>query len=182
MRYYGYMNRTCLACSAPINMLRSHAKFCSTTCRVSHSRSKRLPEELTATPRWVRHDASKRPLRAADGRMADWRSESSWATYQEAKKSTHGVGIGFVLSAEDDIACIDIDDCVKGGELSPAALEIVNATPRKFMVEYSVSGKGVHIWCHSGNGPGTNRVENGVRVERYSQARYIAVTGNRVKL
>ena len=182
MRYDGGMNRTCIACSAPINMLRSHAKFCSTACRVSHSRSKRLPEEMTTTPRWVRHDASKRPLRAADGRMADWRSASSWATYQDAKKSTHGVGLGFVLSDSDDIACIDVDDCVKVGKVSPEALEIIDATPGKFLVEYSISGNGIHIWHHSGNKPGTNRVENGVRVERYSQARYIAVTGNRVKL
>lgn len=176
------MSRTCLNCSVPINMLRSHAKFCSTACRVSHSRSKRLPEELTATPRWVRHDASKRPLRAADGRMADWRQDASWATYAEAKKSSHGVGLGFVLSDRDDIACIDIDDCVTGGAVSDAALAVVRATPDVFMVEYSRSGKGIHIWHHSGNEPGTNRVENGVRVERYSQGRYIIPTGRRVAL
>ena len=176
------MSRSCINCDAPINTLRADAKFCSARCRVSHGRSKGLPRELTTVPRWVRHDASKRPLRASNGRITDALSPGAWAMYQEAKKSSYGAGLGFVLSAEDDIACIDIDDCVVDGVVSPAALAVIASTPDKFMVEYSVSGNGIHIWHHSGNEAGTNRVENGVRVERYSNSRYIAVTGRRVTL
>lgn len=176
------MSRSCINCAAPINTLRAHAKFCSPACRVSHCRSKALPRELTSVPRWVRHDARKRPLGASDGRMVDCTRPAAWATFQEAKESPHGVGLGFVLSVEDDIACIDIDGCVTGGVVSASALDIARATSGVFMIEYSISGKGVHVWHHSGNEPGTNRVENGVRVERYSHSRFIAVTGKRISL
>jgi primase-polymerase (primpol)-like protein len=71
---------------------------------------------------------------------------------------------------------------VTGGTVSPAALEVARATPGVFWVELSPSGDGIHIWHHGPTGPGTNRVENGVRIERYSQGRYLTITGERIKI
>lgn len=180
------MTRECIICGRDIHSKRVDAKFCSGRCRVSHhrtvSRAETLPAELVTVPRWVRHDARKRPLVASSGRLASSTDAATWATYAEAKKSPHGVGLGFVLSAEDDIACIDIDDCVADGGVSPTALEVARATPDVFMVEVSRSGEGIHIWHHAPNAAGTNRDEGGLRVERYTQARYIAVTGKRIKI
>lgn len=176
------MTKECIICGRDIHSKRVDAKFCSGRCRVSHHRSKGLPTELVTVPRWVRHDARKRPLVASSGRLASSTDASTWTTYAEAKGSVHGVGLGFVLSAEDDIACIDIDDCVTDGVVSTAALEVARTAPDVFMVEVSRSGEGIHIWHHAPNASGTNRDEGGLRVERYTQARYIAVTGNRVKI
>ena len=180
------MTRACIICGRDIHSRRVDAKFCSGKCRVSHHRaerrSKALPAELVTVPRWVRYDASKRPLRAADGRLADWRDSRSWANHEDAAKSPHGVGVGFVLIDSDDIACIDIDDCVTGGVVSPAALEVARSTPGVFWVELSPSKTGIHIWHHGPNAAGTNRVENGIRVERYSRGRYMTVTGWRINV
>lgn len=178
------MTRACIICGRDIHSKRVDARFCSGRCRVSHHRAERrsnaLPAELTKVPRWVRHDARKRPLVASSGRLASSTDPSTWTTYEAALKSPHGVGIGFVLSKDDDIACIDIDDCVTDGVVSPAALEVVRATPDVFWVELSPSREGIHIWCHGENVPGTNRVEGGIRVERYAKARYLTVTGFKI--
>lgn len=176
------MAKVCIICGRDIHSKRVDAKFCSGRCRVSHHRSKAVPAELVAVPRWVRHDASKRPLTASSGRSASVVAPGTWASYQDARKSPHGVGLGFVLSGADDIACIDIDDCVTDGVVSPAALEVVRATPAVFWVELSPSKRGIHVWHHGPNAPGTNRVENGIRVERYSRGRYITFTGLKIKV
>lgn len=182
------MSRSCINCAAPVNTLRADAKFCSPACRVSRHRaerrSKAVPAELATIPRWVRWKPSgerKRPL-TANGGPASVTDSSSWSDYQSAAASKAGVGLGFVLSDEDDIACIDIDGCVTDGVVSEAALEVARSTPGVFWVEVSPSKNGIHIWHRGANGPGTNRVENGIRVERYTQARYLTFTGDRMEV
>lgn len=49
-------------------------------------------------------------------------------------------------------------------------------------VERSMSGEGAHVFVLAPEGPGWRRVIEGVRVERYSRARFIAVTGVRFVL
>lgn len=183
-RYDGGMAKGCIICGRDIHSKRADAKFCSTKCRVSHHRSKALPAELTTVPRWVRwmpSDGRKRPL-MANGAPASVTDPATWSDYTATAASKAGVGLGFVLTDADDIACIDIDDCVTDGVVSPAALELARGTAGVFWVELSPSRQGIHIWHRGPNGPGTNRVENGIRVERYSTARYLTVTGLRVTI
>lgn len=171
----------CAFCFGPLGLVREGARFCSQRCG-TYYRRRSLPRELTSRPRWVRHDARKRPVDAHTGRLVDVTDPGAWVPYRVAKDSTRGVGLGFVLSPEDDICCIDVGGALSDGLITPRVRGLVAATPDVFMVERSVSGVGIHIWHRGPSGPGTNRVEDGIRVERYSQGRYIAVTGLRLGL
>lgn len=182
------MTKVCIICGRDIHSKRADAKFCSGRCRVSHHRaerrSKAVPAELATIPRWVRWKPSegrKRPL-TLDGGPASVTDSSSWSDYASAAASKAGVGLGFVLSDEDDISCIDIDDCVIDGVASQAALEVIRAAPGVFWVELSPSKRGLHAWHRGVNGPGTNRVEGGIRIERYTQARYLTFTGDHLEV
>lgn len=42
---------------------------------------------------------------------------------------------------------IDLDHCVKNGEISDWAMEIIEHFPKAY-IEYSPSGTGPHIFCH----------------------------------
>ncbi|MCC5781389.1 hypothetical protein CRM73_00200 [Kocuria sp. CCUG 69068] len=137
---------------------------------------------MTGSPQWVRRDRKKRPVRADNGRWASVTDPSSWCSYEEAKRSRRGVGLGFVLTSEDEISCIDLDHCITGGVLDEKARALIEATPNKLFVEVSLSGEGVHVWHTGGPGRGSRRRENGLHVERYSQGRYIAVTGRKLEL
>jgi primase-polymerase (primpol)-like protein len=177
------MSRSCINCASPINTLRSHAKFCSPACRVSHHRverrSKVLPAEMVTATRWVRHDSRKRPLSAVDGRMADWQLPSSWTTYEGAKRSPHGVGIGFVLGA--GIGCWDLDHCITDGVLDSWAAEVIAGIEAPLWVERSMSGDGVHIFVRSEEAPAV-KIRDGRNIEFYAQGRYIAVTEDRLEV
>lgn len=180
------MPRTCAHCGVSIRLLRDDARFCSTRHRVAAKRQRdrdaRLPEEMTCAPQWVRRDRKKRPVRADNGRWASVTDPDSWCSYEEAKTSNRGVGLGFVLTAGDDMSCIDIDHCITGGELDERARALIDATPNKLFVEVSQSGEGVHVWYAGRPGRGSRRREHGLLVERYSQGRYIAVTGRKLEL
>lgn len=173
------MNRACIMCHAPINTLRAGAKFCSGRCRVSHHRFKALPAEMVTATRWVRHDASKRPLSATDGVSAGWQLPGAWTTYAEAKKSPYGVGLGFVLGG--GFGCWDLDHCIVDGELLPWAREVIAGIADPLWVERSMSGDGVHVFVRSDEGDAV-KIRDGRNIEFYSKDRYIAVTGDRLDI
>ncbi|MGL6211970.1 MAG: hypothetical protein ACRC14_19260, partial [Paracoccaceae bacterium] len=81
--------------------------------------------------------------------------------------------IGFVLSASDPFACIDLD--VKD-ETTADDMARFNSILTSFnsYSELSRSGRGMHIWVRGNIGPGCKR--GGVEV--YSQERFIICTGN----
>jgi primase-polymerase (primpol)-like protein len=109
------------------------------------------------------------------GQPASSTNPETWSSYRDAVASTAGVGIGFVLG--DGIGCIDIDHCIIDGQVTPAAMAIVNRYPGNY-IETSPSGDGLHIWGLMPEQPGTRKVENTVHVETYSRGRYITITGN----
>ena len=53
-------------------------------------------------------------------------------------------GVGFVLSVDDPIFCLDIDDCLIA-EWSALALDLIQRLPGT-AIEVSHSGRGLHIW------------------------------------
>lgn len=171
----------CAYCSGPLNLARAGAKFCSQKCG-TYYRRRTLPKALTLKDRWVTRNERKVPLDPRTGRYASVSDPSTWGTYKEAKASPHGVGLGFVLTGDDDISCIDLDGVLVDGVMAPGVRELIDATPDVFMVEISQSGRGLHLWAHGANGAGTKRTENGLSVERYSMGRYVAVTGLRADL
>lgn len=158
-------------------------KFCSAACKQAAYRARTLPPELTSQPRWVRWKPVRRKDRVTKmpvtvtGRAASSTDSATWSTYVAARKSTAGVGLGFVLG--DGIGCIDLDHVLDTtGRLNPAAAEFVKSLPATY-TEVSPSGDGLHLWFRMPERPGTVRTVDGVSVETYSTGRYITVTGKR---
>lgn len=162
---------------------RSHARTCSTRCRVAlHRAAKKnaLPTELTTRDRWVRRSATKVPLTVA-GMAASSTDPRTWSSYKDAAASTVGAGLGFVLSDVDDIVCLDLDHCLNPltGRLAPWAEAILRDAGATY-VEVSPSGDGLHIWGRADVRHGRRiRRPDGTAVEIYGTGRYIAMTGRR---
>lgn len=146
-------------------------RFCSGRCRAAAYRARpQIPADLTKRDRWVRH-TRKRPI-TVEGRPASSTSSMTWTTYAEAKRSTVGDGIGFVLG--DGIACLDLDNCLDAkGRPNALARSVLARLPGAY-VEVSPSGRGLHVWGYAAEQPG--RVRDGI--EAYSVGRYVTVTGN----
>ncbi|MFD8315881.1 DNA primase [Kitasatospora purpeofusca] len=179
---------TCERCEQPLRvMARRHARYCSAACKQAAYRARKaeaaaspaLPDELTTCARWVRYSSAKVPLTPA-GMAASSTNRATWNTHKAAAASTAGVGLGFVLSAADDIVCIDLDHCIRpDGSLEPWAAPIVAAADTTY-VEVSPSGTGLHIWGRADVRQGRRiRRPDGTAVEVYGTGRYLTVTGRR---
>lgn len=152
-------------------------RFCSGGCRVAAHRSRSAPQELRGRPRWVRHSSRKVPL-TVHGRAASSTDPETWSRYADARASTVGSGLGFVLNG-DGIMCVDVDHCLEAGRLSPAVAELVASLPATW-TEVSPSGTGLHLWFRADDPPRSGLHElYGVRVEIYSDQRYMTITGRR---
>ncbi len=153
---------------------RRHAITCSTRCRVARHRARSLPTEFTRRDRWIRRSATKVPLRPDGKGTASSTDPATWSSYAVARRSTVGVGLGYVLAAGDGIVCIDLDHCISGGKLANWAQHILEVVPPTY-VEVSASGTGLHIWGRGRVNTG-RVVRNGERaVEVYGAGRYIAM-------
>lgn len=104
---------------------------------------------------------------------------TTWASFAEARKSTVGVGLGYVLG--DGIGCYDFDHCLTGGQLAGWAKDAIAAIAEPVVfAEVSQSGEGVHVFVEAAEGLG-RKIRDGERcIEFYSSGRYIAVTGNKL--
>ncbi|MEV7425145.1 bifunctional DNA primase/polymerase [Streptomyces sp. NPDC091212] len=148
----------------------------------SHRAAKKntVPHELTTRDRWIRRSATKVPLTVA-GTAASSTDPRTWSTHKNAIASAVGVGLGFVLSDEDDIVCLDLDHCLNPltGRLAPWAAAIIRDAGATY-VEVSPSGDGLHIWGRADVRHGRRiRRPDGTAVEIYGTGRYIAMTGRR---
>ncbi|WP_433240273.1 bifunctional DNA primase/polymerase [Actinomadura nitritigenes] len=131
---------------------------------------------MTSRPRWVRRTAKKVPL-TVDGRAASSTDPATWSTYRQARASTAGVGVGFVLDG-DGIVCVDIDHCLEGGAVAPWARELLERFPATY-IEISPSGDGLHVFGFGDVAGGRHVRVDGHRVEVYGTGRFIAITGER---
>lgn len=146
-----------------------------------------LPVALADTreqPRWVAWDYvrkgnhwTKLPINPHTGRAASVSDPNSWSTFDQAlavMKRHDLAGVGLVLTEEDDIAGIDLDDCIsEDGTLSALAAAIVGYG--ETYVEVSPSGKGIRLFA-------LGKIEKAVKddangIEIYGTGRYLTVTG-----
>lgn len=167
------------SCQKPLPLgVRADSKYCSGACRVAtHRAAVTIPAELRSQPRWVRYSKTKVPLTTAD-RPASSTNPSTWTTYQQAKRSTVGAGLGFVLNG-DGIVCIDLDGCIApSGRITPPALALIELAGQTY-IEVSPSGRGLHIWGKAALPAGRCLHWHGQPVELYPSGRYITVTGTR---
>jgi putative DNA primase/helicase len=145
-----------------------------------------VPEELQKRDQWVgwRYELApgrKKPMKAPYdlrlGQKVDINDPITWSSYELAVMNRGQFdGIGIVLTKEDDLVCVDIDDCIINGELNPLGREIIEQLDS--YTEVSVSGRGVHVFCRADLGEFAGRRKGGV--ELYNYGRYIAVTGEHI--
>lgn len=77
----------------------------------------------------------------------------------------------------DGVVCIDLDNALQDGELTPTARAVLAATEGAW-AEVSTSGTGIHIFGAGFERAGRRFVTaDGTGVEIYSRSRFIRMTG-----
>lgn len=167
----------CERCGGPVPVKSGRVpKFCSGACRQAAYRARKkaegLPARMTGVVRWTRC-VGKRPI-TTEGRSASSTDKSTWSAF---KAVYGGPGDGFGVMLGDGLACLDLDHCFDGGELTDWAKREIDAIKSPLWIERSVSGDGIHVFFE---GCGQSSKRPGVEV--YYHSRFIRVTGNRYVL
>ncbi len=148
------------------------------------------PVELKALRQWViwRYESrpgkdkpAKVPYQPRTGHRARTDTPATWGTWPQALARYHSGGwdgLGFVFTAADPYAGIDLDDCrdPETGEIGFWAQQIVDAL--ESYTEVSPSGRGLHILVKAALPDHVGRKQGAVEV--YDAKRYFAVTGERL--
>jgi putative DNA primase/helicase len=149
-----------------------------------------IPQTFKQLSRWKlwrleRRDGTetKVPYRI-DGRKASPTNPNDWTDFDTAVRAFDPEkydGLGFVLTKEDGIVCIDLDECIgEDGKICDEAMDIVKMM--NSWAEVSYSGKGLHILVR-GTKPTdkckaqskTGKIKS---IEVYDSGRFVAITGN----
>lgn len=127
--------------------------------------------------RWV-----KMPLDVRTGRGASVSDPATWCSYEEAVAyalvpENACSGIGYVLTAGDEIGGGDLDDVVDdAGDMEPWAAALLAL--RETYAERSPSGRGVRLFAIGK--PDRAHVQKAARVEVYGSGRWLSLTGRHV--
>jgi len=150
-----------------------------------------IPQTLKQLHRWILWKLETRDgnqtkvpyridgLRASPTNPNDW---TDFATAVNAFDPEKYNGLGFVLTKEDNIVCIDLDECIgEDGKICDRANNIVRIM--NSWTEISQSGKGLHIFVRGTKT--TDKCKATPRefksLEVYDHDRYIAMTGNHLQ-
>jgi primase-polymerase (primpol)-like protein len=146
-----------------------------------------IPDDLKNLSQWVVWRAEPRDGRISkipyrpDGRRASSTNPGDRTSFDNAYNAYFSPGpgltysgIGFVFSSGDGLCGVDLDHIVNDdGTIEPWADRIVRALDS--YTEFSVSGKGLHVFCHGviPDGKGHRRGQ----LEIYDRSRYFTVSG-----
>ena len=121
----------------------------------------------------------KLPLDWRTGNVADAQDPANHLTQEAAELAVSmgtGVGVGLVLTPEERLWCVDIDNCLQAdGNWSPIAIDLCDRLAGAY-IEVSVSGRGLHI-IGTGDLPPHGTRNGPLGLELYSKGRFIALTG-----
>lgn len=139
-----------------------------------------IPQELKELPNWVcwaletrDGKATKIPYTPETGRRAKANNPKTWTRFKEAAECLVSYdGLGFQFS-ESPFVGIDLDHCLKDGQASPEAQQIIDAL--NSYTEISPSSQGLHIIVKADIAGKGHR--NDI-VEIYPQGRFFTMTGN----
>lgn len=125
---------------------------------------------------------TKLPVNPHTGGLAKVDSPTTWSNYEKAARRARVyrlAGVGFVITADDDLTGVDLDDVVDAetGKFEPWAAEIVALG--ETYCEISPSRTGLRMWIDG-------KVERSIKssplgIEIYRDGRYLTFTGNRVE-
>ncbi|WP_167759712.1 AAA family ATPase [Massilia horti] len=152
-----------------------------------------LPEELKKQPRWVvwraEGGAGLKPTKVPyDPTLSTYRRASSidpqtWGTYEQAVAAyMEGgyTGVAIVLDG-DGIVGIDIDHCMIDDEPSLPAMSLMHKLGVEY-IEVSPSGTGLRGFGYAEQlQKGVSGNLDGLKVELYSNKRYLTITGRVLK-
>lgn len=153
-------------------------------------RAYRIPDELVALDQWVVWTHDKRPWQPdAPTRPARASDPTTWGTFGKALQVfadalgsvRQFAGIGFEFADDDPFVGIDLDDCVVGDTIAPAARDIIDRVGG--YAEISPSMKGVKIWTRAkldtaGTGGKRANPAPGIgAIEVYHRGRFFTTTG-----
>lgn len=145
---------------------------------------------LAELPQWVgwRYQQrggkqTKAPLNPHTGRLASSTNPATWGTIEQAldfAMRRSAAGVGFVFSSGDELAGVDLDDCIDDeGRLAPEAEAIIKRLAS--YTEISPSGRGVKLFLRGAlpeGGGNRKKVAGFGEVEMYDRGRFFTVTGN----
>jgi len=152
---------------------------------------KSIPTELKKVNQWVvwRYEdrggdkPTKIPYSVATGQPASSTDPQDWCSFEEAVSAIdeeNYSGIGFVFTESDSLMGIDIDNCrdPETGEIDPQAQQIMESI--NSYTEKSPSDTGYKITLFGSKSENTRcrkKLNDGVEIEVYDNARYFTVTG-----
>ena len=146
-----------------------------------------IPQALKTLRRWVgwkleqrdgKPKPTKTPYSVLTGNLASVTNPKDWATFEQAIAALEAGGydgVGFVLTADDPFAGIDLDHCLdpSTGVIEPWALSIIDQLHS--YTERSPSGTGIRIFVLGKLPPGRRRKGP---IEFYDDQRYLTLTGD----
>ena len=148
-----------------------------------------MPKEMLEQEKWVavrtRYDREKGKLNkfllnCKTGKAAESDNPETWTDFESACKyarANGGVALAYALDGKDKICCVDIDGCIDGnGNLSELSQDFLSKSGKTF-AEYSVSGRGIHIWGKT-DGADIRTFSKDGDFEFYQKSHFITMTGN----
>jgi primase-polymerase (primpol)-like protein len=153
------------------------------------------PKELTSKQQWVgwkgkplpgTRKQNKLPLCVDQSRCASVSDPTTWSSFAVAwqswqRRQTFFSGIAYVFCGSQGYVGIDIDDCLTADGLVKSWARPLVEQLQNTYVEISPSGTGLKAWCLGTLESNTKHeffLGDG-QVERYSDARFFCVTGQR---
>ena len=150
-----------------------------------------VPLEMRSAAQWVCYrlfKGRKVPINPHNGRFASCNKPETWGTFDQCvaafEHNKHVIdqstgepvvsGIGFVLTADDEFACIDLD-LGATPEVADKQNRIYNTYKDVSYCELSPSG-GLHVWLKTPK----FKVCKSDKIEFYFESRFITVTGNTI--
>lgn len=152
---------------------------------VPHFYPDQFPSALLTLPQFVawRYEerdgkATKLPISVRTGRLALTNAPSTWATLEEVLPYArqHEYGVGFVFTATDPFAGVDLDRCIEAGHILPWAWEIVRTLDS--YTEVSPSGTGLKVYITATLPQGRRGWGDGHGM--YDRTRFFTLTGVRL--
>lgn len=130
-----------------------------------------------------------KPPTDAQGRKVSVTDPKNFMSFGDALAAYQGNdaldGIGFALTPDAGLCCIDLDHCFNEGRLLTQAWMVLRDLGPTY-VERSPSGEGLHVWIKASlpNDMGGRRFKtpDGAEVEAYAHGRYMTMTGNRFEV
>lgn len=154
-----------------------------------------LPQIFRDTPQWVCwrfHEADGRRTKLptdAQGRKVSATDPRNFMSFGDALAAYQDNdtldGIGFALTPDAGLCCIDLDHCFNDGRLLTQAWMVLKDIGATY-TERSPSGEGLHVWI-KGNLPNEEggrkfKAPDGTGIEIYHHGHYFTMTGNRFEV